>query len=119
MTVKHRLHHLQHYLTRLRFRYVVALLQILEQFTAHGCFHDHDKLLAVDEGVEQFYDVFMIERLKRLGLFVNRLDQVGRAQLVANVRKFDGNLLTRLAILAEYDLTESADTKHLAHLIVV
>ena len=61
----------------------------------------------------------MVQRLERLGLLVDRLDQVGRAQLVADIREFDSDLLTRLSMLAEYNLTESADTKHLAHLVVV
>ena len=78
MAVVHCVDYLEDDSPCLHLRDAPSLLDPLVELASGGALHDHDKLLALDEGVVQLNDVLMLKLLKRFCLLVDVLDHVRR-----------------------------------------
>jgi len=119
VTVKHGLHYLHDDTAHHFLVHSVLLLDIIQEFASHSCLHNHDELLALDECVEQLYNVFVDQSLQALSFFVDGGDRVCLREFLTYVRELDCNLLLGLLVAGQHHFAETADSKGPAHFVVV
>ena len=119
MAIEHSLNDLENNVPGVNFGHALVLVQILIEFSAHRSLHDHYELLAFDESVEELDYVLLLESLQRLCLSVNLLDEMCRAELVADIREFYCYLSLIFPVFTKNHFAKSAYSQGLSNLVVV
>ena len=76
MAILYRVGNLEQNRTRLFFFQFAFFLHVLHQLAASRQLHDHDELVALDEGVIELDNVLMAQFLDAICLFVDRVHLV-------------------------------------------
>lgn len=119
VTVLDGIHKLDEYLARIYFVQFAVLVDMVGKLATTGKFHNHYKLIALNKGMVELYNVSVMQLLNAVSLFIDIIDFIGSGKSVRHIHEFYGVLFVVKFIGGEIDSAKTTLAKHIAHNIVI